>query len=672
MRGCRRWFVRFLALSVTLVVLMTLGCAGLYLWVVTPTDAPHANTPTPQKAEAAPPGAQVVAAGVVTFKDGTPAPGVVVAAAPLDAIPLARAARTDDEGRFSFTMPGSTTVLVLSADASPPLRTVREGEEDEELRFVVPALCDLELTVRVDPDADAPQLIAGVPEDPDLQPLEGAQVHLHTQVHRMLPALVLGDLLGGRTDAEGLWQARSVPCQNVPLQLSAEGYASPSLGGLKLDGEPAWTAILSPAALIDGEVRDRRGAPIAGALVVADDGLQTSTLTDADGAYSLWTAPARLKSVTASADDFEDEARRVNLAPGATGATLDFTLDAPSWVQVHCAGLPGDRCDGLGGFYCTRPLVLLGERCSKTPGHMSCLCPDDGAVIRGGGKATRVAPGQQEVWLDFTQDGGITGALQDAEGAPPASCEVTVMRAPDGPFEDAGRGFILQQTVTCDDAEGAFEVSGLVEGTWRVLLRGDDQLRVLPEVVVRRGQVTDVGEVRLDAGGVIDGVVLDGLTGDLKPGVRVALGLVDDTLLTMPVNIGKTDPDGRFRFEGVEPEDYRVFALIDPMGAEEVSVADGAEVSVTVEIGDDASVAEAGLTLYTGGAGELVIGEIAEGSAAAAAGVQEGDVVVGVELLGKDMAALDPDLGAALLSRYGGPGLTLVVDRGGRRVVLDL
>ncbi|MCB9759870.1 MAG: carboxypeptidase regulatory-like domain-containing protein [Alphaproteobacteria bacterium] len=662
MRGCRTAARRLLAPGAALAALLVLGCLGLYGWIVTPTSAPYTPAPAPTPTPLA-------ASGQVVFEDGAPAPGVTVAGTFRGTAAGLRVTRTDAEGRFSLALPGPGTVAVLSAFARPPREAVDQSRDD--LRFVVPPLCDLELTVRVDPQATAPRLIAGLPEGPDLEPLAGARIRMLPQIQQILPEGPEEELPGGQTDAEGLWRAEGVPCDRLPLELTAEGWASPALWSLRLDGEPAWTAILAPAALLDGVVQDTDGAPLSGALIAIDGGEGAFALTDREGRYARWVVPTGVKAVTASAEGYLEERRPLTLAPDSAGATLDFALAPLNEVTVYCAGLPGESCDGVSPLFCTRPLVMIGEQCGFLE-PITCRCPGEGAVVRGGGKAVQVAPDQREVWLDFTRDGGITGTLVGADGAPAEGCVVAAVRAPTALLEDAGRGLILERNTLCDDEGGAFTLQGLIEGTWRLELRGDGKRRILPEVDVRPGQLTDVGAVRLDGGGRIDGVVLDGLTGEPMRDVPVALGLDGDPLLSMPVHGDRSDDEGRFGFEGLEPDDYRVFALTDPFSEQAVPLSEGAEVALVLEIGDNRSLAEAGLTLYTGGAGELIIGAVTEDSPASALGLQEGDVVLGVEFMGMDAATLHPRLGRALLSRYGGPGMTLVVDRGGRQVVVDL
>ena len=81
---------------------------------------------------------------------------------------------------------------------------------------------------------------------------------------------------------------------------------------------------------------------------------------------------------------------------------------------------------------------------------------------------------------------------------------------------------------------------------------------------------------------------------------------------------------------------------------------------------------ELGFSLVTGGAGELVIDEVADGGRAQELGMVAGDVVSGVRILGVDLSTVHPDAAELALRYYPGPGMRLVVDRGGERVELDL
>lgn len=652
-----RRLLKILAGLLGLLFVLCLGCAGIYTWRVLPPSGSTAERPAAAEASAQ---RAFTVAGVIVDADGLPAEGVWVAGGqPRSFLRLAESTtRSAADGSFSLRMSEPGPVRVMGLIAEPGSAFV-DGPVDD-LFFSLAPRCALDVQVHVG-EGEVPRLL---PEPPELDaPLGGAMVQLASIQEDGARSWALP-----RTaDAEGRVTVDPAPCGPVALRVGAEGHVSWLLDRVEPDG--ALHVALPPAALIDGQVTDEAGAPLSEAsvyIVGADD---LDITTDADGRYQAWVSPARVEQVAAWKEGYLREEQAVRLAPDSPGATLDFQLAEDVWVDVRCAGLPEDSCGSIEPIMCTRPMVMLGKQCNGGD-VVRCRCPGAPAAVRGGGQVARVEPGQREVWLDFSGGGAVIGEVW-LEGEPAASCRVEMVRAPEGLFEDIGRGMLVSRRVRCDE-EGRFEARGLTPGTWRFDARQSGRTRITPELIVREGQTTDLGRIELGAGGTIRGLVLNGLTDDPIVGAPVMVALADDPILRMPINGDNTDHEGGFYVSGLPPGDYRVSVVYAPFASEEVRLLGEETVDVELWLGHDELPEEQGFTFVRGGAGELLISDLDPEGLAAEAGLVDEDVVVGASLFGFDLARAHPELFEQVLSRYSGPGLTLQVERGGEVVEIEL
>lgn len=518
----------------------------------------------------------------------------------------------------------------------------------------------------------------------------------------------------------GVISLEDIPCGDVLVQGDHPDLGGPGPAELRLaPGErPDLVLLFLPAVEVTGTVLDPRGNPVAEAAVRLEDDGESVAYTNASGQYSHQVRVPLLErsilSLNADAlgyhpqherrwlvrDDIappEPELEPDTGSPPARGfgrmqfeevevaagdrLTIDFTLDPFREVRVWCAGLPDDLCNDM-LVQCTHPLVPMGDGCShdERTGETICDCNgvDGAAAIRGGGKATLVQEGDDEAWLDFRDAGTLTGRVM-AGGQPVTKCDVATLRVPNG-LEDLPRGIIAAQRGECD-VEGRFEIHGVVEGDWELVVEADVQgmgstMRVLDPTRVRARKTTDVGEVEMLAGGGIEGRVTDGLTGEPRSGAPIlAIKHGEGSARSTPF-FADIDMDGTFRFEGLPPGEWELSYFLTPHVSTTVTVDDGAITDgVEVETSDATALETNGFSLGVED-GHLAIQEVEPGSPADDAGLLEGDSVEGVLVAGLDIGS---HLGEhadqfmqLVLGHWDGPGVTLLVERDGEELEVEL
>jgi len=443
---------------------------------------------------------------------------------------------------------------------------------------------------------------------------------------------------------------RAAPRRPAPVVVH---HYTPDEGDTAREDAPTWTR--ANGVLLDGRVSDTEGTPLEGAEVNLNVWRDT---TDVDGNYALWVAPGATGTLSASYGRHMPDEREVTM-PEEGGATVDLTLSPIRLVEVYCAGLPDDSCLTLEpGVMCTPPALMLGNTCYGEP--LLCECPAPDAVIRGGGEAVRVPEDAEVVWLDLRYGGGVAGEVL-LRDEPATSCSVQLIRVPRGLVEDLSRGFFAGRTEGCD-AEGRFLIEGLKPGVWRVNVTVEGEEWGDPQVIIEE-DIVDLGVIDIGDGSLINGVLRDGLTGEPVHWGSVACTLADEGVIAMPVSGATSKHDGTFTLRGLTPGDYLVYPFKNPLEAVEVTLVEGDDAWVELEELSTELPEEQGFDLVTGGAGEILIDAVAEGSAAARAGLSEGDVIAGVKLFGIELSSLHPRLSDAALRAYSGPGMTLMVER---------
>jgi len=554
---------------------------------------------------------------------------------------------TDADGAFTLDLTGPATLSTRGYVTKPSMIVV--GGPRDDLVFRLEDRCPVDVLVIDSEDA----------------PVEGAVVRPRARLEGFESA----SLDKRTTDVTGRVTLDHAPCRVLSLRVSADGFPRVKREGIDATEQQEVHVQLPDGIVLRGTVRDGSALPIEDAGVSSAG---QSTSTDEEGAYELVVAASKVRGVRAHADGYRTAKERLRLAEGEPGPVVqDLVLEPSNTVTVKCLGLPDDSCETVLPVLCTRTFLPWGPIC--TPGTPTeCDCPDGAAAIRGGGRTTLVPPGAHEATLDFRDGGGIRGVVHiDGE---PTPCRVTVTYLPDS-VGDLKSGLAGIRVLECLP-DGSFEALGLADGGYHVDAASMGINKAFSKVEVA-GEVVDLGLIELEAGGTIEGFVVDGKTKEpALDQMVIAYGTADPNSKNPPMGQAVSGPGGAFRIVGLDDGPYDVILAMRPFEQEHTTVAGGTAPELILETSGTGLLTDQGFELETDGEGGLVVSNVLAEGRAAAAGLQEGDVLTGITFMGfdpsemlGDMAPMFTDL---IIDNFTGQGVGLNVLRDGQPMQVEL
>jgi protocatechuate 3,4-dioxygenase beta subunit len=425
--------------------------------------------------------------------------------------------------------------------------------------------------------------VFGVVRDQAGSPISGAEVKAF-QGGDNHPGgeIVTATLADGSYSLSGLHFPSGSPYQVVA---SAEGYA-PAFSGLFFIRHPPEKIdlTLTKGASLSGHVMDESRRAIPGATVELTQGGRSTpgsrideNNTDADGAYALKLLSPGEYWLVVSAKGYIDQRRALVVAPHETQPAQDFVLEYAG--AGYCSGVVLDENDQpLEGVEVRGDQYYVG---ALRTGHQSRICSssaDGSFLLEGfiesgsdGNKVpitlyamkegykksnTTVFSGDRSVLIRLQKDllGSISGRVVEAvEGNPPTPVtefQVEILRQY-SPF--AFRHF---QSTT-----GEFLFPDIPEDTYDLRVSAPNRSTHFQEfLVVKSGEETSAGEIRLTRGATITGRVrgkgkLEPLAGAM---VYIKTGMAPKYLRILTGT--STDETGFYRLEGVPPGSNYVLA----------------------------------------------------------------------------------------------------------------
>lgn len=380
---------------------------------------------------------------------------------------------------------------------------------------------------------------------------------------------------------------------------------------------------------------------------------QDSDYSEEDGSFQLWVSRSGPMVLAANTGHHQPELDVLFFPREALELEHDVVVEPAHTVEVRCAGLEGDSCAWVPLLQCTEPHLPVGTLCRERGGSVLCRCPVGEGAIRGGGRDVRVRPDDEVVWLDFRDEGGLSGrVLVDGE---PSRCKLNATRG-----LGLGVSGLAMRLETCD-AQGEFALDNLEPGTWSVEVQAQGVQRTFGSIDVQGP--TDLGDLELLAGTLITGVVVDRQTADPVSGVTVAAVALEGGAPAGAAG-GSTDLDGVYAIRGLPAGEVEVFLPTDPLARQRVQLVETAQVDLVRDAPGDVSLSRA--------SGDAVVTSVGPD---APPGLQVGDRIRAVELFGVDPDELVPGAGQALFDVLVGasdlPGVAVIVERDGEEWELD-
>jgi hypothetical protein len=418
---------------------------------------------------------------------------------------------------------------------------------------------------------------AGVVLSPSKEPVAGAEVRLFEEGGGELQIAPLPDRF--TTDKKGEFRF-SAPDYSL-LEATHPDFA-PARARVDFTVQTSRRAVLrlglkadnQARAKIAGRVVDSKGAPVEGAQVVA--------------------VPAKMLPAA-----FENEART----------------------------FPSDTSDEEGRFVLE---TTAGERYNVTASHQG-LAP---------GEARDIASDAQDLTLTLTRGAALRGVVRDkATGAPVIAFTVSVLEVT-GPLEREE-----YQEMTFFDAQGRYEITGLKPGSFIVLGAAHGYAASSEIAFTVTDPPTDPGsiDIVLSRGGRLTGSVVEEKTKKPINGARVSLeGRSNPGGGGAPLLVSTTTgADGRFELSGLGAGLRSITVVAEGHHGRIVSglaVAEGGDVGpITVELakteeGEEPRIELTGIGAVLSAKDDgLIVGQVLPGGGAAEAGLQPGDVLIGVD-----------------------------------------
>lgn len=640
-----------IALALALATVAVVGAVTLW-----PTDdGPPLSPATAPAAPAAPASAPTARlAGWVLAPNGTLRAGAAVACA--DAVTV-----TDATGLFACEPSAFPARVAARAPglAEPPAEVQAQAPQPRR---------DLRLRLRQG------VLISGVVID-GVAPAAGVALHVQWLQAEAIDGRPVAPFraVAGRSDGagrfalQGLWPGRLRVEARVPGRSPAWSEVLTLADGAEVTG---LALRLGPGGTLGGSVRSPQGAPIAGATVGFADvvGAPVATSDDA-GRFVLADLPPGTWTFEARAEGYLPARQRLVIPAHGAPSHL-FVLQPPAGLTVQV--LDPDDKPVFGAAVTLRRPGRTWQQHVDAAGRTLFADVGPGARVLARADHAAWAPSAEveavagtPLVLTLGRPGRMHGVVVDPRGQPTGGVSLwwtpsTAAAAGAEANTDAAAGGPVANRV-----DGTFAVAPLRPGRYDVHVQdGRGQSGVAPAVDVAAG--ADVGPLRvaLTGGGTLQGVVR---------GPEGAPAVDARATLHCPWQAARhtaATADGSFAFVGTPSApctlDVRAPGLLASIQA--VRVPSGETLRVTVSLraagtGDAVALPRHGLRLIEDPQG-LIVAEVTPGSAAARAGLQPGDRVVGVDFRRYGSATLAETVGPAADAQAEAGLLTLEIEVG--------
>jgi protocatechuate 3,4-dioxygenase beta subunit len=471
--------------------------------------------------------------------------------------PAVDIARTDESGQFRFETLGSGVYNFLCKAPGYQIQRVLKKK-------VAPNMPD-GLRIVLEPGL----VITGVVQDPDGNPVAGARVRAQPPVTSQPPGHQVNITFEDgsvTTDEQGQFVFDTLESGQHTLLCWHEHYQTARRPGVN-PGKDEVVIKLDHGGRVSGIVSDGNGRPVAGAVVSATDvaDLRKDAVSDEAGHYQLagLASGPRSLHVTVNAKGFARLRREVkvpqnreveeNFELQPTGVVTGLVVNADNRAIPNACVMvkkSGENASGIeqtvGTGYSDRQGsyqvsdVEAGENLWVVVKSSEYLDQASTAFRLDAGGSVALDP------VVMRLGGGVAGRVLAADGKAASGCIATVLFEGQTPLQSAGN------PTSPVNARGEFKLSGLEAGTVSLLIKAPHYLeKTLSDIQIVEGQVNMIGDVALDQGNSLAGLVVN-LEGKPVSGASV---VVRDFAQGAKEITGTTDGEGRFKVDSIRASD---------------------------------------------------------------------------------------------------------------------
>lgn len=411
-------------------------------------------------------------------------------------------------------------------------------------------------------------------------PRDGAQIYgivrtadrYAKPLRRARVTLTGGELTLGRTTItsdEGTFAFDRLPAGRYMLAAAKDGYVGIAFGAAR-PGRPGARIVVAPGERRSVTVSLTRGAVITGMLTSAD-GQALAGLTVMAMAHRFIPQIGEQRFIMTGASVTTDDRGVYRIYGLAAG---DYVVMA----QVRNPGLMGGQLEEISPAEVRRALAEVKDISRRTTPGPAPIAPPAGvasdprrtvalapAFYPGTGMIANarfvpLAPGEERGGIDFSVDYVPVARVQGFVSMPGVTQPAFVTIAP-----DVGVPVFEQNRSTRTSADGAFTLTGITPGTYRLMARAG-RGSATTQITVNGNDIEGV-TLTVSPGLTVAGrVVFEGANGQPLPVMptRVALPIASATAEMVGIPDLQIQADGHFELTGIIPGSYRFLTNVVP------------------------------------------------------------------------------------------------------------
>ncbi|HRR31188.1 MAG TPA: carboxypeptidase-like regulatory domain-containing protein, partial [Candidatus Sumerlaeia bacterium] len=372
---------------------------------------------------------------------------------------------------------------------------------------------------------------------------------------------------GAITDSQGRFFMEQIPAGEYYLTATAENYSASPRKTVRVpeNGELADVQItLTAPHFIEGRVVNKDSEPVVGAEVIARGNNTQRGYSDADGIFRINNLGAGKFQVSARKGSESSN----TVAAQADSTNVELVMNTRELASLHGRVVDSNTGEGV------RRFTLRAERGRMNYGDFA---DSEGRfaidnLVRGNtyrflidaaGYLTMLSPEVKipqegdpaEAIFPIGSGGSVFGRVVAASSKIPIEgAKVTwiLARLP--------RASIGDQQVTFTNSQGLFLFENLAPDVYRLIFEKSGYPETMIETIAKSGEIQELGDILLKAGGAIRGVIYDAAE-PANPAADMVIRLNSTNLMAAITMSYKTSADGVYQFPDLPEGKYNLAVI---------------------------------------------------------------------------------------------------------------